>query len=299
MGEKLFGLLERSACRAGSRLHGIRGAGLSQSNVIVQQVLEIQPFGTVLVWAARPAPFFILSGVFTFFYKLIPNTAVRFGPPLVGGITAAVLWGIAGKAFTKFVAESAKYSANYSSFAVLILFLPWLYALRLIVLFGAQVSFILQHPTAYLSRLLWEQGTLAFRERLALRVLLVLAQRYLKWARSLNQPELAIELNLSPSLVEEQVEHLVGRRLIGVIAEPEGLSLIKPPELISVTEVLDATREGDAAEFLAPLEADDAISSVLHLRDKAVENALGGITLRSLAMERTQDLAGQEYSTRA
>ncbi|WP_455379234.1 YhjD/YihY/BrkB family envelope integrity protein [Petrachloros mirabilis] len=270
-----------------------------QSNMIVQQVLEIQPFGTVLVWAARLAPFFLLCGVFTFFYKLIPNTAVRFVPALVGGITAAVLWGIVGEAFTKFVAESTKYSAIYSSFAVLILFLLWLYAGWLIVLIGAQVSFFHQHPTAYLSRLLWEKGTLAFRERLALRVLLVLAERYLKGARPLNQSELAIELNLPPSLVEEEVEHLVERRLIGVMAEPEGLSLIKPPELISVKEVLDATRGGDAAEFLAPLETDDAISAVLHRRDKAVENALGGVTLRSLAMERTQALAGQEYSTRA
>ncbi|WP_455370800.1 YhjD/YihY/BrkB family envelope integrity protein [Petrachloros mirabilis] len=270
-----------------------------QSNMIVQQVLEIQPFGTVLVWAARLAPFFILCGVFTFFYKLIPNTAVRFGPALVGGITAAVLWGIAGEAFTKFVAESAKYSAIYSSFAVLILFLLWLYAGWLIVLIGAQVSFFLQHPTAYLSRLLWEQGTPAFRERLALRVLLVLAKRYLKGARPLNQSELAIALNLPVSLVEEQIEQLAERGLVGVLNEPEGVSLIKPPELISAKEILDATREGKSTGHLIPLDADDPITPLLRRRDEAIEEAFKGLTLQSLALEGTNALPREGSTTRA
>ena len=71
---------------------------------------------------------------------------MRFGSALVGGVTAAVLWGIAGEAFARFVAGSAKYSAIYSGFAVLILFLLWLYAGWLIVLIGAQFSFFINIP---------------------------------------------------------------------------------------------------------------------------------------------------------
>ena len=258
-----------------------------QSNTVVQTVLEIQPFGALLIWTAELVPFLILCGVFTFFYKFIPNTQVRFSSALVGGVTAAILWGIAGTAFTKFVAESAKYSAIYSGFAVLILFLLWLYAGWLIVLIGAQCSFFHQNPTAYLSRLLWEQGTPAFRERLALRVLLVLTKRYLKGAPPLNQQALAIELNLPVSLVEEQIEQLVDQRLVGVMSEPGGLSLIKPPESITVKEVLDATRGGGSAETLTTLELDDPITAVMSRRDMAVEDALAGITLRSLVQAET------------
>jgi membrane protein len=252
------------------------------SNVLVQRVLEIQPFGLLMLWAGQLLPFVILSGLFTFLFKFIPHTHVRFDSALVGGVTAAVLWGIAGEAFATFVAESANYSAIYSGFAVLILFLLWLYAGWLIVLIGAQLSFFYQHPTAYLSRLLWQQGTHAFRERLALNLLLVLARRYLKGDGPLGTDELAVELHLPVSLVEEQVQHLVEAGLLGLMAKPEGISLAKPIELISVMEVLNAVHKGRVADATVQLDADDSVRETLRRRDEAVATALAGQTLRSL-----------------
>jgi membrane protein len=256
-----------------------------QSHTVVQRLLEIEPFGSLLVWIAELVPFLMLCCVFTFFYKFIPNTEVKFSSALVGGISAAILWGAAGEAFAKFVAASAKYSAIYSSFAVLILFLLWLYAGWLIVLIGAQFSFFHQHPSAYRSRLLWQQGTPLFRERLALRVLLVLARRHLKGDRPLTLSELAIELSLPLSLVEEQVEHLIEGGFVGRLNEPEGINLIKPAELISVKEVLDTIRNGSPPGAFVPADTGDSISDVLRRRDEAIEQALAGQSLRSLVME--------------
>jgi len=209
---------------------------------------------------------------------------------LVGGIAAALLWGLAGEVFAKFVAESAKYSAIYSSFAVLILFLLWLYTGWLIILIGAQFSFFHQHPTAYLSRLLWQQGTYGFRERLALNLLVVLARHHLHGQRPLTPPELAIELNLPVSLVEEQVDHLVGYGLLGLMHKPEGVSLIKPPDLISVKEVLDAARDGNPGDVRIPLDTSDPVLALLRRRDRAVEEALAGQTLRSLVLEPSEQV---------
>ncbi len=252
------------------------------SNILVQRVLEVQPFGFLMLWAGQLLPFVILSGVFTFLFKFIPHTHVRFDSALVGGLTAAVLWVIAGEGFATFVAESANYSAIYSGFAVLILFLLWLYAGWLILLIGAQLSFFYQHPTAYLSRLLWQQGTHAFRERLALSVLLVLARRYAAGRGPWGVNELAIELRLPVSLVEEQVQHLVEAGFLGLMARPEGVSLTKPIELISIIEVLNAINKGKVADATVLLDADDAIRKVLSRRDEAVMTALAGDTLRSL-----------------
>src|SRR5262249_18042438 len=126
------------------------------------QIAERDP-GSPLVLAANWGPFLLLCGVFTFFYKFIPNTRVQMSSALVGGVSAAIFWGIGGQVFTKFVAESAKYSAIYSSFAVLIVFLLWLYVGWLIMLIGAQIFFFHQHPAAYLSHLPWQQGSHAFR----------------------------------------------------------------------------------------------------------------------------------------
>jgi len=255
------------------------------NHTIVERLLEMEPLGTLVVWSGEVIPFLMLCGVFTFFYKMIPNTDVHLRSALVGGVAAAILWGIAGEAFAKFVASSAKYSAIYSSFAVLILFLLWLYAGWMIVLIGAQFSFFHQYPTAYLSRLLWEQGTVVFREQLALKVLRVLGHRYLKGDRPLRLPELSSELNMPLSLVEEEVERLVENGFVGRLQEPEGVSLIKAPDLIFVKEVLDSVRSGSPPWVVPHLDPSDPVSALLRRRDKAVERALVGETMQSLLQD--------------
>jgi len=213
---------------------------------------------------------------------------------LVGGVSAAILWGIGGQVFAKFVAESAKYGAIYSSFAVLIVFLLWLYVGWLIVLIGAQISFFHQHPATFLSHLPWQQGSHAFRERLALSLLVALTRHYVNGERPPRQRELAIELHLPISLVEEQVEQLVKHGFLGRIVEPEGVSLVKPPELISIKEILDAIREGDPGAGRLPRDPGDRVYDVLRRRDEAVEQALAGLTLRSLVLGQGDNLTREK-----
>lgn len=183
------------------------------------------------------------------------------------------------------MAASASYSAIYSSFAVLVLFLLWLYAGWMIVLIGAQFSFFYQYPTAYLSRLLWEQGTFVFREQLALKVLRVLGHHYLKGDRPLRLPELSSELNMPLSLVEEEVERLIENGFVGRLQEPEGVSLIKSPELIFVKEVLDSVRNGTPPWVTPHLDSSDPVSALLRRRDMAVQKELTGETVQSLLQD--------------
>lgn len=260
-----------------------------QSHTLVQHLVQMEPLGTLLVWSGEVIPFVLLCALFTFFYKVIPNTHVQMRSAAVGGVSAAILWLIAGEAFAKFVAASANYSAIYSSFAVLILFLLWLYTGWMIVLIGAQLSFFYQYPTAYLSRLLWDQGTYLFREQLALKVLRVLGHHYLKGDRPLKLPELSSELKMPLSLVDEEVERLVANGFVGRLQEPEGFSLIRSPDLIFVKEVLNSVRNGTPPWIVPHLEASDPVSALLRRRDQAVERALAGETIHSLLRERPPD----------
>ncbi|MCP9449624.1 MAG: YihY/virulence factor BrkB family protein [Nitrospira sp.] len=257
-----------------------------QSHTVVQWLIGMEPFGSLFLWTAEIVPFLVLCGVFTFFYKFIPYTRVQVTSALVGGVSAAILWGVAGEVFAKFVAASAKYSAIYSSFAVLILFLLWLYTGWMIILIGAQFSFFHQHPTAYLSRQLWQQGTPAFRERVTLNLLLALACRYLQGSPPLRVSDLAIKLNLPDELVVEELERLIEADMVGLIKEPEGVSLIKAPELITIKEVLDIVRDGNPAGTSGRLSPDDPLETLLQRRDEAVAQSLAGQTLRSLAEQR-------------
>jgi membrane protein len=256
-----------------------------QSHTMVQHLVQMEPFGTLLVWTGEIIPFVMLCGLFTFFYKAIPNTHVHVRSAAVGGVSAAILWIMAEEIFAKFVAVSTNYSAIYSSFAVLILFLLWLYAGWMIVLIGAQFSFFYQYPTAYLSRLLWDQGTYLFREELALKTLRVLGHHYLKGDRPLKVLELSGELHLPLSLVEEEVERLIENGFVGRLQQPEGVSLLKSPDLIFVKEVLDSVRNGTPPWIAPHLETSDSVSALLRRRDQAVERALVGETIQSLMQD--------------
>ncbi len=98
----------------------------------------------------------------------------------------------------------------------------------------------------------------------------------------MSADDLAVELHLPISLVTEQVGHLADTGLLGFMAKPEGISLTKPPELISIKEILDATHKGRAADATVPLGTEDSVRQVLRRRDAAIEQALSGQTLRSL-----------------
>ena len=61
-------------------------------------------------------------------------------------MVAGVAWQSAGWGFARFVANSSQYEAIYSGFAIIILFMIWLYVSWIVVLTGASIGFYIQHP---------------------------------------------------------------------------------------------------------------------------------------------------------
>eukprot|EP00163_Fabomonas_tropica_P023819 TRINITY_DN41277_c0_g1_i1.p1 TRINITY_DN41277_c0_g1~~TRINITY_DN41277_c0_g1_i1.p1 ORF type:complete len:382 (-),score=19.16 TRINITY_DN41277_c0_g1_i1:595-1611(-) len=122
------------------------------SSTVVQTLLEIEPFGSVIVAVSSFTPFFLVVGAFTFVYVFMPNTRVKLRYAFVGGLVAGVSWQAGGMLFASFVAGSAKYAAIYSSFAIGIILLIWTYLNWMILLLGASLAFYLQNPGAVSKR---------------------------------------------------------------------------------------------------------------------------------------------------
>ncbi len=259
--------------------------GAAQSHWVVQRILEIEPFGLIVVVASRVMPLIFLCVAFTFLYKLIPYTRVHFGSALVGGATAAILWQLAGVGFAAFVAQSPRYAAIYSGFAVLVLFLIWLYVAWLVVLVGGLVAYLHQHPSAYLTPAFRRSDSHLFRERLALSALLVITRRHLAGEPPCRPAALFASLSAPPSVVEDLIDEFVRRGILLRAAEPEGIALARPPEAVTVIEVLDAVRAPNLLRAGPSGERPDPVEGILLCRDRAVQGALEGITLRTLALE--------------
>jgi len=123
---------------------GIAASALHQE--WVQRLVNIEPFGIVVLWLGQVMPYLLICMAFAFMYAFLTNTRVRLASALAGGIFAGILWYATGLIFAKFVANSSSYSAIYSGFAAAVLFVIWVNAGWLIILVGAQVACYWQHP---------------------------------------------------------------------------------------------------------------------------------------------------------
>ena len=254
----------------------------AQSHWLVQRVMEVQPLGHLIVALTSLLPFFFMCMMFTFLYKFIPNAPVRFSSAFVGGLTSGICWQLAGMAFAAFVASSGRYSAIYSSFAVLILFLIWLYVGWLIVLAGAQVAYYHQYPSAYLLYLRRKHQTPLFREYVTLALLGHITRRFLAGKKPLKEDQLARIQRVPLTLVESLMHDLIQAKMLVRTEKPKGMLLARPPEAIAVTDVLKVVHHQLHNGPQGFTVGSDNISQVLMRRDAAVEGALEGITLRHL-----------------
>jgi membrane protein len=251
-----------------------------QSHAVVQRVLASTPLAApVLGLIANVMPLVLLAAAFTFLYRFMPYTHVRLTAAAVGGVTGAILWHLAGMAFTALVAGSATYAGVYSSFAVLMLSLVWLQVAWLVVLIGGHVAHVHQHPVAYVMA---SGGPgVGARERAALSALLEITRRHVAGDRPRRAEDLARMIGLPLSALDDLVDVLVARGILARSSEPRGVVIARAPEGVRVLEILDAVH--DPASSLALGREDEAVERVLGLRDRAVHEAIGHMTLATLA----------------
>lgn len=257
-----------------------------QSNTFVRNLLALEPFGTVILMLLWLVPYVTLWGAFTFFYLFIPNTRVRLRSAIVGGVVAAILWQSVGWGFATFVASSTRYYAIYSSFAILLLFLLWLYVGWLIVLLGAQVSHAHQHIRFYYGHRENLARSPAGREKLALQLMLLIGRNFYHGLEPMSITELASRLQLPAALVKEFLEMFQQTRLVLPLADEETFVLGRAPEKITIKEILDCVRtSGDTSKGTRIYLRDpDGIDELLVAVDQSVASVLEGKTLQSLIL---------------
>jgi len=251
----------------------------AQSYWLVERLYKIGFVSYFFTLTTSVMPFALLCATFTFLYKFIPYTKVRLSSALVGGATAGILWQLVGTAFAAFVANSARYAAVYSSFAIVIVFLIWLYTGWLIFLIGAEITYFHQHPSAFIYEALTGGRGYRFQEWLALSALVEIARRHSSDEPPWEQTELAARFGVSN--LGHLIDEFVRRGILLRSAEPEGVALARPAENIYVKEILDIV----GGSTMPEVKNAGAIGDILLRRDQAAQKTLEGITLKSLVQE--------------
>ncbi len=252
----------------------------------VRSILEFGVFGEVAQVLSRLTPYLLVIAAFTFVYLFIPNTRVRFGPALIGGAVGGIAWQTAGWVFAIFAASSNSYAAIYSGFAILLLFMIWLYLSWLVLLFGASIAFYVQRPEYLYAGGGEPRLSNRVRERLALSVMSLVAGRFMGEEPAASMPEFTRAFGIpSHSLLVVvnalQQQHL----LIASDDDPPRYLPGRDPDLITVEAILDAVRCAGEDNFMTPshLPAPEVVEATLARIRSAISVELGHMSLRDLA----------------
>ncbi|MES0397853.1 MAG: YihY/virulence factor BrkB family protein [Syntrophobacteria bacterium] len=259
------------------------------STAVVQKMVAIKVFGSLMELATTLVPYLLVIAAFTFVYIFVPNTRVRFRSALTGGLVAGVLWETSGWAFASFVVKSAKYTAIYSGFAILIMFMIWLYLSWLIVLVGASVAYYHQHPESVTAHRRELRLSNRMQEKLALLVMFLVGNNYYDNLPALTLEEFAQSLNVPMEALVPVMEALEGYGLLTQTAnEPPTYLPARPLDTAGLKDVLDAVRGANEMVDLKPQSesAGLAVDQLVDHLDQAMERALQGSTLKDLALSK-------------
>ena len=252
---------------------------------LVQSLLAAETFNRMAFLVSEVTPYLLVIGAFSFVYAFIPNTKVQIGAALVGGLTGGVLWQSAGWAFTNFVAHSTDYAAIYSGFAVVMLFMIWLYLSWLILLLGASVSFYSQHPEYLISASGEPRLSNRMRERLALLVMSRVASSYLGDGPAWSRERLTRTLGVPTHAVAAVVDALQQGGLLAKTRDSPPCYLpAREPAQLTLKELLEVVRAAGEGQFLSPeqLPVPPEVEDVLQRLERATNSVAGEISVAQL-----------------
>ncbi|MCW3804868.1 YihY/virulence factor BrkB family protein [Plebeiibacterium marinum] len=188
-------------------------------------------------------PYVLICFAFTMLILIMPNTKVNFVSALVGGVVAGVLFQVLQYYFINFMVGVSRYNAIYGSFAALPLFLFWMQASWLIVMFGAEISFAVQNVNSFEFEADTKNVSLEYKRIVALMVCYEVIKRFEKGEEPLNSLKLSMALRFPIRLINEILYDLVRCKvLIEVTIESSGITSYNPAldiNQLTISKILD------------------------------------------------------------
>ncbi len=253
------------------------------SHTAVEHITDWAPAGVLLVALGKMLPYVLVIAAFTFIYMFVPHTHVQIRSALTGAVFAGVLWELAGWAFATLSVSSTRLTAIYSGFAILVMFMIWLYVSWTIVLVGSLVAFYIQNPE--LARYGLKHNEVGGRtmERVSLHIMYLIGRAFAEDHTPWSREQLARRLHLPTDLILDVLDRLRQRGLIILVTgRIRRYVPARDMSKIPLREVILAVRRnpmetGDPDKHIKSItQAEEVIQKL----DRAADEALGGMTLK-------------------
>ncbi len=207
--------------------------------------------------------------LFIFFYIILPNKKVDITAAVTGGIIGGTLFQLLQMAYLKFQVGMTSYNAIYGSFAALPLFLIWLQASWVVLLYGAEIASEWENTDLSETQDLTPTDmSLRQRKLIMLRIVRLCVARFAQNDTPATDIGISRELKLPLTIVRYLLEKLLASRLLFAVTSSDttiGYSPAMDIECLTIMDVLSA------------------------VENQKTQDANIGITLSSQALEESLD----------
>lgn len=255
------------------------------SSTIINTLSSIEPFGFIITATGSLLPYLLVIAAFTVVYILVPNTQVKFRSAFVGAVIAGTLWETTGWLFASSVANSSNYTVVYSSFAILVIFMIWLYLSWLILLIGASIAYYHQHPDKIPDGQNLIHLSNRMREKVALLAMYHIGKNFHENKDPWTSSELSDVLNISSEALSDVLHTLECDKLL-TRHQDRGISYLPGQSLenIFVLRILDSVRSHNdkSCSNIDFTHSEKVIDDVLLSIDDAIIKATHQLSLRDI-----------------
>ncbi|MCK4708124.1 MAG: YihY/virulence factor BrkB family protein, partial [Gammaproteobacteria bacterium] len=249
--------------------------------------IQTLPFASDMIQqGGRLLPYILIIAAFGFVYVLVPNTRVKVKSALYGAIIAGILWRWTGVLFASFAASSTSFTAIYSSFAILLLFMIWLYLGWLILLVGASICYYHQHPES----LRWEpeqtELSAEMQESLAFQLMIQIGVAFNQTdGQSPTQKNLADGLRIPYNMTKHMLNNLEDCGLIVRVRDKESRYLpAQSIDQIKLIDILRVARKTDGNGLQGQLYKSSEVSRLQQDIEQCQQQVLADRTLQDLVL---------------
>ncbi len=260
----------------------------TQFDAVVARFGIIGMLGPLVLLALRLTPLVLSWALFVMIYMAMPNTRVRWGAAAVGAGVGAILYQLAQWTYIDLQVGVAQQNAIYGSFAALPLFLAWVQASWVIVLFGAEVCYAVQYSDSYCRAAGCPAPSPAAKKLIALHLTRTAVRRFAAGDPPLGAIGMAQALELPPRLVQPVLADLVAAHVLSETpgAEPHesGFQPAMDPSHLTLQRVLEALESLGAAEenLQLPFMDADSLNEALHKLSQAAAESPANRLLKDL-----------------
>ena len=200
------------------------------------------PYFAIILTAL--VPFLLTWTVFAAMYLIMPNTRVSFGAAVAGALVAGTVWEFLKRLYVIYNATFVNTYQVYGSLGAIPILLLWIYLSWIIVLFGAELVFAMQHVRTYEREMEAPKLSQAFKEKLAIYVMLEVTRDFLVGREAPNGEQLADRLKVPVRAVNDVIYTLAGQKLLREVPQGQFASYFpfEDPARTTVKRVLDAMR---------------------------------------------------------